>query len=118
MNCKISGRHEVLLGIGARRTNKEISDFLSISRRMAEKVRKELEDSRFDCKSTSERKTHDQRSNPIRMLEFLAEVWEIIDNELSKSMCATARDKGMDEKLIMLVVHEDISYVSYMMRKG
>ncbi len=41
-------RHGVLLGICARRANKKNSDFLSISRRMVEKVRKELENSRFD----------------------------------------------------------------------
>ena len=53
-------RHRVFLGICAGRTNKEISDLISISRRMLKKVRKYLEDLGFNHKVTSERKTHDQ----------------------------------------------------------
>lgn len=45
-------------------------------------------------------------------LEVITEV-QII-SETSKWMCGTAREKGVDEKLIRLVVHEDIcSYSSY-----
>lgn len=33
-------------------------------------------------------------------------------------MCAIAREKGVDEMPISLVVHENIHYVSYKMRKG
>ena len=92
-----------------------MSDFLSVSRRMVEKVRKELEDSGFDYEATSERKMHDQQFHTIKTLEFVTEV-QNNDNELSKSMCAIAREEGMDEKLIRLVVHEDIHYISYKMR--
>ncbi len=45
-------RHGVLLGICTGRKNKEITDFLSISKGMVEKVREELEDSRFNYEAT------------------------------------------------------------------
>ena len=66
--------------------------------------------------ATSEREMHVQQSDTIRMPEFVAEVQKIIDNEPSNSMCTTAREKGVDEKLIRLVVHGDIYNISHKMR--
>ena len=86
---------------------KEISDFLSVSRRMLEKVWKELEDSGFNYEAALERKMCDQWSYAARMLEFIGEV-QIFNNEPSNSMHDIAREKGVDEKLIRLVVHENI----------
>lgn len=51
-------RHGIF-GIGIRRANKEISDFLSVSRRMMKKVRKELENSGFNYKATAQKTAHD-----------------------------------------------------------
>lgn len=51
----------VLLKIHTGRTNTGISGFLSIIRRMLEKVRKMLEDSGFDYEALSARKSHDRQ---------------------------------------------------------
>ena len=48
------------VGIHARRTNKDVSNFLSVRRRMVEKVRKDLNDSEFNYWVTAERKTYAQ----------------------------------------------------------
>ena len=111
-------RHGVLLAMRAGRTNKEISEFLNISIRMVQNVRKELEDSGFDYEATAERKSHDRRSDAVRTPEFVEEVQELINNDPGKSMRAIAREKGIDEKVVRQVVHEDIRYFSYRMRKG
>ena len=47
----------------------------------------------------------------VRIPKFVVEV-QIINNEPNKSMCAIAREKDVDEKLIRLVAHENICYVS------
>ncbi|XP_052826517.1 uncharacterized protein LOC128248714 [Octopus bimaculoides] len=80
---------------------------------MVEEIRKELENLRFNYEVTAERKTHDRQSDAIRTP---AEIQEIINNDLSKSMHAIALG-GVNKKLIRLVVHEDICYFSYKMRK-
>lgn len=60
---------------------------------------------------------YDQSSDIIRTLECVPEV-QIINNKPKKSVFAIPREKGMDEKFTKPVVHEDISYVSYKMRRG
>lgn len=84
---------------------------------MLEKVRKELENNGFNYEAMAERKTHDRRSDALRTLEFVAETQKIIENEPSKLMSAIVREKDIDEKSIRLVVHEDISYFSFKLRK-
>lgn len=73
-----------------------------------EKVKKKLEDNGFDYEVKAERKTCDWWSDTLRTQEFVAEVQKIIDNEPRKSMYPIPREKGIDKKLIWLVVHEAI----------
>lgn len=68
------------------------------------------EDSRFDYQAAGKRKTHDRRHVAVRTLEFVAEDQEILNIDLRKSLCAIASEKGVYEKLIRLVVNEEIRF--------
>lgn len=111
-------RHGILLAIRAGRASREISEFFNISIRMVQNVRRELEDSGFDYEATAKRKTHRRRSDAVRTPDFAEEIQKVIDEDPSKSMRAIAREKGVDESVVRQVVHEDIRYFSYKMRKG
>lgn len=58
-----------------------------------EKVRKVLEDSGFNYEVITEKRTHDQWSDNIRIPESVAEIQEIKNNDPSKLMCFIAREK-------------------------
>ena len=57
-------------------------------------------------------------SDEKRTPEFVFEVQAINYNDFSKSIRSKASDMGVYEFLIKQVVHEDIWYFSYKMRKG
>ena len=63
------------------------------------------------------RKPQSDRSDKKKTHESLADIEDIIDNDSRKSTRSIARDMGMSEFLIELVVHEDNLYFSYKMRK-
>ena len=48
----------------------------------------------------------------------LQQVQEIIDEDLSKSIRAISRDLQVSECTIRRIVHEDIRYKSYVIRRG
>ena len=50
--------------------------------------------------------------------EFVDEIQIMTDNDSSKSIRFVSRDTGVSEFIIRQVVHEDIWYFSYKMRKG
>ena len=56
-------------------------------------------------------------SDKKRTPEFLGETQAIIVNDLKKQINSIARDKGASEFLIRQLVHKDIRYLSYKMRK-
>ena len=64
------------------------------------------------------RKPHPIPSNQKRPLEFVAEVRTIIENDLSKLIRPITKDMGENELPIRQLVHENIRYFSYKMRKG
>ena len=51
-------------------------------------------------------------------LKFVGEIQIMIDNDLTGSIESIARDMGVPKFLIKVVVHEDIWYFLYKMRKG
>ena len=57
-------------------------------------------------------------SEEKRTPKFIGEILAMIDNDPSKSIKSLAKDMGMSELLIKQVVHEDIRYFSYKMRKS
>ena len=52
------------------------------------------------------------------LLKFVAEIQAMIDNDPSKPIRSIARNMEISEFLIRQVVHEDVWYFSYKMRKG
>ena len=111
-------RHAVIVAICAKHTDLEISNFLNCARSFVHKVRRELEASAGDVETVAKRKRHEERSDTTRNTQFVQQVQEIVDENPSKSMRAIARDFNVSEGLIRRVVHEDLRYKSYVMRRG
>ncbi|XP_025161066.1 uncharacterized protein LOC112589993 [Harpegnathos saltator] len=111
-------RHAVIIAICAKHTDLEISNFLNCARSFVHKVRRELEASAGDVETVAKRKKHEERSDTTRNTQFVQQVQEIVDESSSKSMRAIARDLNVSESLIRRVVHEDLRYRSYVMRRG
>ncbi|EFN87647.1 hypothetical protein EAI_01466, partial [Harpegnathos saltator] len=62
-------------------------------------------------------KKHEECSDTTRNIQFVQQVQKIVDESPSKSMRAIARDLNVSESLICRVVHEDLRYSSYVMRR-
>ena len=110
-------RHAVLLGIYARSSNTKISECLGINLRTVQRIRKEFDESNGDYEGTAARKPHSDRSDKKRTPEFVAAIQAIIDKNPSQSIRSIARNMGVSEFLIRQVVHENIRYFSYKMRR-
>ncbi|XP_011068611.1 PREDICTED: uncharacterized protein LOC105154645 isoform X1 [Acromyrmex echinatior] len=111
-------RHAVIVAIHANHSDLEISEFLNLARSFVHKVRRELEVSNGNVQSVAKRKTHKARSDTVRTSQFVQQVQGIIDEDPSKSIRAISRDLQVSECTIRRIVHEDIRYKSYVMRKG
>ena len=111
-------RHAVIVAIRAKHIDLEISNFLNCARSFVHKVRSELETSNGDIESAAKRKKHEERSDIIKTPEFVKQAQNIIEKDPSTSMRAIARKLNVSEGLIRLVVHEDLRYKSYFMRRG
>lgn len=111
-------RHAVIVAIHAEHSDVEIARFLKVARSFVNKVRKELEASGGDVLSVAKRKKHSQRSDIIRTQQFVQQVQEIIDTNPEMSIRAIARNLNVCEGVIRTVVHDDIRYKSYVMRRG
>ena len=111
-------RHAVIVAIHAKHSDVEIARFLEVARSFVHKVRKELEASSGDMSPVAKRKKASQRSDSIRTPQFVQRVQNIIDANPGTSMRAISRDLQVSEGTIRNVVHEDIRYKSYVMRKG
>ncbi|XP_046868909.1 uncharacterized protein LOC124461437 [Drosophila willistoni] len=111
-------RHAVIVALYANHTDLEISNFLKCARSFVYKVRCELKASGGNAEPVSKRKKHEERSHTIRSAEFVQKVQAIIDEDPSKSIRALAKDLNVSDGLIRRVVHEDLRYKSYVMRRG
>ena len=67
--------------------------------------------------SVAKRRKHTPNSDTVRTPQFVQQVQNIIDEDLSKSIRALSRDLQVSECTIHRIVHEDIRYKSYMMRR-
>lgn len=54
----------------------------------------------------------------IKTTQFIQQIQAIVDENPSKSIRALARDLKVSEGLVRRVVHEDLRYKSYVMRRG
>ena len=68
--------------------------------------------------SVAERRKHKPRSDTVRTPQFVHQVQDIIDQDPSKSIRAISRDLQVSECTLRRIVHEDIRYKSYVMRRG
>ncbi|EFN60862.1 hypothetical protein EAG_00186, partial [Camponotus floridanus] len=64
------------------------------------------------------RKKHEPRSDKVRTPQFVQQVQGIIDEDPSKSIRAISKDLQVSECTIRRIIHEDIRYKSYVMRRG
>lgn len=111
-------KHAVIVAIYANHSDLEISQFLKVARSFVHKVRRELEAPDDDVENVAKRKKHERRSDSVRTPQFVQQVQVIIDGNLSKSIRIIARDLHVSECTIRRIVHEDIQYKSYAMRRG
>jgi len=68
--------------------------------------------------SVAKRKKHETHSDKVRTSQFVQKIQSIIDEGLSKSIRAILKDLQVSECTIRRIIHEDIRYKSYAMRKG
>ena len=61
---------------------------------------------------------HKPRSDTVRTPQFVQQVQDIIDEDLSKYIRDISRDLQVSECTIRHTVHEDIRYKSYVIRRG
>ncbi|UYV79133.1 hypothetical protein LAZ67_17001207, partial [Cordylochernes scorpioides] len=71
-----------------------------------------------DVTEVFQRKRHCRRSDSIRTPDSISHVQASIDEDPGKSMRALARELQVDEVIIRRVVHENLCYKSYVMRRG
>ena len=71
-----------------------------------------------NVESVSKRKKHKACSDRVRTSHFVQQVQGNIDEDPSKSIRAISRNLQVSECTIRRIVHEDIRYKSYVMRKG
>ena len=109
-------RHAVIVAIHAKHSGLEISQFFNVTRSFVPKVLRELEASDGNVESIARK--HKCLSHTARKLEFMRLVQDIIDEDPSKSIRALSSDLQVSECTIRRIVHDDIRYKSYVMRRG
>ena len=77
-----------------------------------------MDESSGDYKGTAAQKPLSDCSDKKRTLKFVCVVQARIVNDPSKSIKSIARNIRISEFLIKQVVHEDIQYFSYKMKKS
>ena len=111
-------RHAIIIALKSEHSDLEIANFLKVARSFVHKVRKELEASDGNVSPVAKRKKHCQRSDTTRTPEFIRHVQNIIDEDPRKTIRSIAKDLQVSEGTIRNVVHKDIRYKSYVMRRG
>ena len=85
---------------------------------IAENLKRVWKKSIDDYQITAAQKPHSANSIKKRAPEFVGDIQTMIDNDPSKSIRSIAKDMGWYEFLIRQVVHEDIWYFLYKIRRG
>ena len=111
-------RHAVIVALAAKHSDLKISNFLHVARSFVHKVRLELEGCDGNVSPVAKRKKHSQCSDTVRTPEFIRNVQNIIDENPGRSIRSIAKELQVSEWTIRTVVHQDIRYKSYVMRKG
>lgn len=111
-------RNAVIVALSAKHSDIEISTFLNVSRSFVHKVRLQLYEYDGNVSPVAKRKKHSQRSDTIRTPEFIPNVQNIIDENPRRSMRSIAKELQVSEWTIRAVVHQNIRYKSYVMRRS
>lgn len=111
-------RHAVIVALQGDHSDLEIARFLKVARSFVFKIRKELQTDKGNASQTGKRKIHSKRSDMIRKDDFIKDVQQTIDANPRKSMRSLAKQLQVSEGTIRNVVHENIEYKSYVLKKG
>ena len=111
-------RHAVIVSLKAGHKDLEIARFLKVARSFVYKVRKELEAQDGKVSPVAKRKKHSRCTGSIRTPKFIQQVQKDIDDNPRRSMRCIAKEHRVSEGTIRNVVHKDIRYKSYVLRKG
>lgn len=115
MSKEYDRRATIISGLCAGHTAKEISKFNNIPLRTVYNVKKAY-DSNPD-NATPIRKRHDVR-NDRTSSENVNRIQEFVNEDPGRSMRSIARELEMSNATVRKIVHEDLRYRSYVMRKG
>lgn len=110
--------HAVLVALDVNHSDSEIATILNVARSFVLKVRKELVTHRGDVSTMAKRKKHSQQTDVVRTAEFVQQVQETIIDDPSMSMRSIAQHLQVTESTIRCVMHGDLRYQSYVMRRG
>ena len=77
-----------------------------------------LEASDDNVIGVEKRRKRKPRSDTVRILQFVQQVQDNIDQDPTKSIGAISRDLQVCECTIRRIVHEDIRYKSYVICRG
>ena len=111
-------RGAVLSALSAGRTPKEIAEFHKVALSFVYKIKGRVDDANDPGDISAKRKKYDRHSDSIRTPEFVARVQEMVDNDPSKSMNALCKELGVAYGTIHRVIHEDLRYNSYVLKRG
>ena len=117
MPQEITRRHAIIEALCASRTAKEIIDFFNCNQDLVYRIKKQFEACDDPETFTGERKTHKQRSDAIRIPEFVTKVKQRIQDDPSKSMVALAFEINVNKSTISRTVAKDLNMKSYCLRK-
>ena len=68
--------------------------------------------------SVIKRREHKLCSVTVKTPQFVQQVQDTIDEDPSKSIRAVSRELQVSECTVLRIVHEDIRYKSFVMRRG
>ena len=111
-------RHTVLVALKAERSDLEIARFLKVARSFVHKVRQDLQSDNGTVSKTAKRKENSTRFDKIRTDDFVKEIKQTVDANPRNSMRSLAKHYKVSEGTIRNVVHENMGYKSYALKKG
>ena len=108
----------VIVALQADHSDFEIAEFLKVARSFVFKICNQIQKDKGNESQTLRRKKHSKRSDMIRKDDFIYDVQQIIDNNPRKSTRSLPNNFQVLEGTIRNVVHENIKYKFYVVKKG
>lgn len=111
-------RHAVLVALKAGHSDLEIARFLKVARSFVHKVRQELQSNNGTVSKIAKRKENSKRCDMMRTDDFVEKIKQAVDANPRNSMRSHAKHFKVSEGTIRNVVHENMGYKSYALKKG